>query len=1542
MRRCSTPVPPIPKGTKMAITRRARKRIAILLVGGLALVVAGFLVREYRRSLKDQRAVEAKEIGLRAAESGDWELALGELSYAVGRFQSDADTLLVFADARSRVPMENDRHIGSALNLYVKAVELCRRLDLPREKMILAMAGRGRLEGALGQIARLKKSSLELLAFDPGNRQALEQLQAIQLSTGNLLPSNVPNFVRGDRTNEEWVADLRVLGDESALRWMLEKILVGFNAERNMANILEILSAGKSAEIQQAQRGRIQESAIDLLMNWKSEGTLREELADLFIVREMLRENRQEEASFLLEQVNLDDMDDPENLLLAANLYDSLASDGSRRRAAELLAKASKVVSDKPEMMLQLAIRNWNDGRSDECFELLNRARDAMPEEKGIKIDALILAAIGEETRIEDWRADLDELLADPGLDATSYERGLAVKKVLELKGSNDIDPVEVRNLCGNFGKWISDPLMLCLLGDLARQAGVNGLAVKAYRNASKVIGGISLPITSRLITELQRQGSYIEGFREALRFANSSRSIQGIFILANAWVNLEAVGVSAKDVDPLFGGFSSPVELVAQLEEEVKARGEDAGFLQPLVVKTIFLNGDREKTAAKINQILTSGVNVNVAGQLVRIAIREKIEITDSVIEYLTSQDKYIELMDSLTEAIAAKMQDAGDLLGAVEFLEEKLTGRDDQFANRLLGFALLRLAGEDRDIASRGFDRVFESPIDRRDIKRLMRIAIDFEDGAMAFRIIDRVKAEFGNGTREMAIAGGLYAIAFLLQDEDKVVEAIGRIDPVVSSGESNAGIDAALARLLTQGPPSTRNITRAIEVLLGSVERHPEQISNLLFLIELLQQAGRFAEADEFITQGYRRRSATTPSQQAQIATFLSRQGRIADLATSICEIAALSNRVEDLFRCFEVQLSIGNLVEADRMLDDLSVRPDSTPNIAVAIANRFIRRNDPEAAIEHLENSVAFKTEIDRSVQLVQLLMGLGDWAGAGALLESSLEEYPESGEANLLLAIISLRQTERDLETARAALNRVAQLHPENAGFLRRTATIAMNAPELRGEARKFIDLLAAINPRQADIMMLADDFYNLPVQEAVPEQLLVRAQTIVERNKSERISWLLYFDVLSATFMRAQQAGDVEKVDETVALLEDVLLDFANQFPNNENALNRMSQVQMQIGNPDEAALLARGALNAISRPLVLGDVLDLIRAEFLAGHYDLVLMAFSPFRDEIEANPRARPASWELLFAALLLDDQIETARELYVNGPIVADPPSRRWLQWLVAAENASPEIAIEANRIVLAEMMDPVDWELVLASLTTAYRRTGSREIHDEIEMILEQMKVRGKSGIADLKRRFAGIELKAIDDAVSSVLLASELQRDISAHRYPQVDLSDAADGLEGEEAKQYLNTIVLLLNNFVARYSDVVTSGELVASQDPEVVASVREAEMILARLLPMNPQVLDTRARFRLAEGRLDEGMELIGEAIKLNPASGVFFLTRAELLLAGGDRQGAAEDARHALRCTDYRWPVDEELVGEITQLLERIRSTVRLKTEDTRKSIV
>ena len=198
----------------MKITRRARRRIILLftcLFVGTGILLSAWYVRKVQ---KENAAVQARVEGLAAAEEGDWALALGSLSRAVAFDKFDIEALISFAEARSRIPQENNRHFARAMNLFSRASDLA-RVDQQVDLLEQALTGQARMELATGSLARLQDTSRELLELDPENRTAIEYLFEMSRIRGNLLPrgrdgaDETQFLIRGARSNAEWLAALR-------------------------------------------------------------------------------------------------------------------------------------------------------------------------------------------------------------------------------------------------------------------------------------------------------------------------------------------------------------------------------------------------------------------------------------------------------------------------------------------------------------------------------------------------------------------------------------------------------------------------------------------------------------------------------------------------------------------------------------------------------------------------------------------------------------------------------------------------------------------------------------------------------------------------------------------------------------------------------------------------------------------------------------------------------------------------------------------------------------------------------------------------------------------------------------------------------------------------------------------------------------------------------------------------------------------------------------------------------------------------------------
>lgn len=161
----------------MFLSRRSRRRLIAVAV--LAGVAAGGIMawKGLRRAQVGRLTVAARAEGMEAYRDGDYEKALGQLSYYYTRRKNDLEALLAFADTRGRIPQEHDVHLMESAGLYRAAL----RLDAGnREALDHLLAISRRLDWR----ARTLEYAERLLELDPAHRDALAARAAGLLYSG--------------------------------------------------------------------------------------------------------------------------------------------------------------------------------------------------------------------------------------------------------------------------------------------------------------------------------------------------------------------------------------------------------------------------------------------------------------------------------------------------------------------------------------------------------------------------------------------------------------------------------------------------------------------------------------------------------------------------------------------------------------------------------------------------------------------------------------------------------------------------------------------------------------------------------------------------------------------------------------------------------------------------------------------------------------------------------------------------------------------------------------------------------------------------------------------------------------------------------------------------------------------------------------------------------------------------------------------------------------------------------------------------------------
>jgi tetratricopeptide (TPR) repeat protein len=1469
-----------------------------------------------RQSIKAQNSTDALARGMAAVESGEWNTALRELSLSLTQRQDDFEAVMVFADVRSRVAMPNNGHFAQSLNLYQTAVDLCLSQGLTKEKYIAALSGRAKMEAAISQISRLTDTSLEVLAIDPTNIAALDYLQAIKQSTGDYLPTKLTNLVRGDRTTVQWLEALRADGDSSALRWALEKNVIEPDSLEGLVGLIEALRKGESVERQLLVGVEAERIELVLLALAEETPTLRNAI-QIFIAEQSLRDRDVPRARGILDEIDWTTITDARILLFAAKIREVMGTPADLKKAQDLLAAAGQFALQAPDLIVQVAIRYWNSGRSDDASELLERAIEASPGDPEMIVVGALLSTINKSDDADVWARKLDLLAETTNLPTAIREQIEITKMIFEQEVVDQI----IRSSSG-LNRWRNETLFLCAIGDLASESNRPEIASKAYRLALGSTEPSSNPLNSRLIYSLWSEGKILESFRVANEYAESSQSLRSIVLLCDAWIRLKSLGLNPSDALSGFDRFRSVDELLSFVESRVEENGEKSGFLYPFFVRDAIADGDLERARDLLATYLNSEKNPLKVMALLNIAERSRIGLAPELLAILRRDGAAEGLEDQLVILESMALEMAGDSDASLGELRSHFSGRTDYAARRVLGFELLRQGVRDTQLVLEGFDLIFQDQDDvaPSDLLLILKAVIGVEKPELAQKVVGRIAAVFGKHSVQTALGQGLFSAKFEIDNEVFLRRSIAEIDAVLSQEGSNPELARVLAILhLASANP---NPVQAIDVLAESVRRSPESVQNNLFLIDQLQRMGRFQVAEDYLDEMNRRKRGFSQNQRVLLATLFSRQGDLSEMRKSICELAEETGDAADLLACIQLHFNLNEFEEGDMILDKLAARPNRKWNVELMMADREIMRGDPDVGLDLIRNSRSFVDDLDRRIELASRLMQLERWDEVLSELDPSDQDVANSGKAQLLLAMYFLKGNQRDLVTCQTALDRVLDLRPGEASYVSRVVTIAIGEPELRTEAQRYLDKLALVDPERAEIITLRLEFDERLASMASLDGLEERALALLELRPDLYVQWNILFRISSIEYTLARENGDLSEMQRLENLLNSESSRMAQRFRNSSRALGRISQIQLLLNNPSEALLLARDGLQRVVGTPKLGDVLPSASAEFYLQHYGAVLELLAPFVDDISKSPNNRQESWQILFRSLLHVGRVEEAAKIYLAMfASVQIPPN--WRPWLLYLQTLDPALAIEGYRIAEPGLST---FDLKLASadaMANVYRKSGDLAVKGEWSRIVAQL-----SPFDEPNERFQRAVLDAefawIDSESEGIEQALRAQGEIPPDFLQKLERVDQLPDSEKRQVNSTFSSLMLFYNNLLARTSEAIRKGIIDPEVESRLIVACRVASDALAEFLPGSPDVLDSRAMFALSLGDMNGAMELSLASLSVAPGSSGFLLTKSRIELAMKKFLQASETAAVARKLERAKQIPDLELIRSADEVIE------------------
>ena len=1517
----------------MPLTRKARTRL-VLLVATLALFLAvGGSVWFLQQYLRDQRAIDAQVEGMAALEAGDYKSAVAKLAMASARFPNDVELLLAFADARGRVESPFGNHLQRCLNRYVLAVRLCKQQNLPDELLLKALIGRGRLEQIFGQATRLKDSASEILEIDSSNVEANEYLLQLAYRTGDYLPADPGLVVCGDRTDAEWRDVLRDAGDDSALRWAVELLSLDPTNVTRMGMVVGLLAVGESVALQQLRWGETIETTDQLLDRWADVIPSRRQAVMVLKAQEYLRNQDFEAARGTLRNMDSDAEADPAVLAGAASMLYALGGAEDQARASELLSKAESMVSDDPVALVGIARQYWMSGRSLEASDLLKVAVDGGILDEKTGVDALALVLLGspglrDTESIEMMVSEIDSMPLELG----DRERFRVIETITELLREEPFDVLRAKEFLAGAMNWRGDLLVGTLLGDLVQEAGLPGVAVQFYKDAIDAGSEYSAPLNFRLANAQLNNGDPASSFLIAIRLAGYSPNLSNTILVARAWIDLERFGLEVKDIAP---GVSLSYDTARDLLEALRGSVADSDpdvllMIDSLTVAAASTEGDSEFARAELERLIADSTNEQHLTRLFGIADRYEIVISPSLIGTVKERTDLLALQEAVFTYELNALRRSDDRSNTLLWVGRELDARPSDMARRALAIELLGGKETSEADLERAYGLLAECSVNEADLRRMLRIAELLDDQDLSSKVVELARDRFGESSNPYCVVKGMYVLARHQSDapgsKQLVNEARGELDDLVASGLASIDTYMMLARLWYDVDSSSSG--EAIRILETAIERQPDHVPASIYLARCLQETQRPDEADGIIQQLYLNREKFTPAQRTMLAGLLVRQGRDAEYASSICEVAERTQAVDDLLSCMEVRRNNGELAIADSMLDQLAVRPDRSVAVEEAVARRRLRRGQIEAAIEGVERSEIIQSDVIRVRMIASLLMSSNRWEDAEERLDEVVRNSEEAaGVSEVMLAICMLNTEGGSEEDDRVIdlMDAVVAANPTSVGMIRRVATTVAGSSRVADRGSKYIEKLRELDIDQAELLELGLQFRNLGDAD-VPAGFIARASSIVERLDMP-LAWSLYLDILSAAFRNAASKGDFDSIERLSERLDTVSFDFTQSFSGSFGPLNRRVRTLLLIGDVENARLAAFESIASIEESLELRDVILLARIDGLLGRYEAVADLLSPFKDDILAAPGDHRFAMGLLLRVAAHLGDVDEAMRIHDLG-VQAGLFNENMLGLMRIGENVDPDIAIRIARAVNSRIRDPRDRFSLVGMLLVTSVRTGDEAVAFEMKELLASVR---DSDAADELLAFQAdciaVEVLAPTDPIQSLERSARIIKGLEPEiRSPILDYQRLSEA-EQNAIVAYAFPIAILSNNLVARVADLRMEEGDDSGISAEILEQCQTASEILVSMLPEDLNVLDSRARYLASMGKTAEALAMIGRALAGAPLAPEYLLTQAEILSLAGDEARALEAARHARIARRIGSPGDERTAEKIEALITRLR---------------
>lgn len=934
----------------MKLSKRGKRRILIVCGIAAVLVVGLVTLVLVRGTAQDHRIADAREEGLAAHAAGDYETALRLLSVYLSSNRTDVEALVAFADTRSKIPVENNRHVLEAIGLFHAALE--REPD-----NFKAMSGLLHMYERTRRRVELRELAERMLSIEPNDIDALR--------------------LRGFTAYREGDYELAMEDSNRLIELQPDRV-----EWRNL--YLQVLRA----------QNRPLNELLEVCQQWDEafdgDGRYRLMMAQLHAVSgdtETARATAREAAQRGASEVDV--------LRQMVNMLDAMRL---RDEATALILATQENHPDELWPYEAQVRRSWQGNRLSDALSVIEDL-----EADGVEIDqdlrqwqALVLLMLNRHDQARDVAAQLEAGLVDYQGDDRDARQGW-FQAIRARLNAGSVPWRETRNA---YQMAVSlaprDAVLPYLLGEAYMEVGEYELAFRALEQAQQSDPhwlGAHVAYVEALLMAGQVERA-LEAAQSLVQRVETP-GLTAYTLLARAWLDAGRPNQSIGLTDQRTGRPVTMLDFLQRLyeshaQEEIvsvllarAAAQYDTPHLAEHVFEDAMGNPESRESTLRSLASISHRHDLGYARRL----LDHAVEVHGLSIE--------------TAESLAYLKHELGESDQGLAILREAMGQHEDNARVRRIHAGYLATINHNDAIGA--LRRTLEDD-SHTAASFVLGHEVAWTDRELTKEAIDLLADAVGADSPRVAVARAHYVLRHDADSEAALADAQVSLGEVLQRVPDSLSALNLMAHLALQG--ERPNEDRAIRHLQTAIRYYPHNADLYLRLIPLLQSRGDFASANEYLAR-VRSVVADDPRvRQAELDLWRT-QGNFEQVIARMGEmIDATSSESERLIYAANLHRA-GHRSEADRVLSDLLDDPDHTEATVLIAAQFYADTGRFDQAIDLVRQSTVIDSPHAEALIIGRVYHHAGRPGEASAYYEQVLENDPNNLEAMSLLIEVSL-------------------------------------------------------------------------------------------------------------------------------------------------------------------------------------------------------------------------------------------------------------------------------------------------------------------------------------------------------------------------------------------------------------------------------------------------------------------------------------------------------------------------------------------------------